>query len=343
MLQDRAGWKLTASAVVCGALAFGALQARGRAADTMKVTIQEFALANATGMYDPHDPVFDAEGNGWYTGFGYNALGRINPKTGEVKEFTLPTATSGPHGITVDKQGFIWYTGNRAALVGRLDPKTGQAVEYKMPDAAARDPHTPVFDRNGILWFTVQMGNFVGRLDPKSGEVRVSPVATPKSNPHGIDVDSKGTPVFAMVNTNKLGIVDPKTMAITEVTLPEGARPRRVAISADDAIWYTDQARGFLSRLDRKTMQVKEYPTPGGPKAGPWSIAITKDGLIWYSESDAQPNNLVRFDPKTGATQSWPLSQKGGVVRHMAASADGKALWLAHSGVARMAYVRIGQ
>ena len=330
-------------AVVGMAVALGVFQARGRAAEGAKVTIQEFTLANATGMYDPHDPVFDAEGNGWYTGFGYNVLGRINPKTGEVKEFPLPTATTGPHGITVDKRGQVWYTGNRSALVGRLDPKTGQVVEFKMPDPAVRDPHTPVFDGNGILWFTVQMGNYIGRLDPATGEVKVTPVATAKALPHGIGIDSKGAPVFAMVGTNKIGTVNPKTMAITERLLPEGARPRRVAIASDDAVWYTDQARGFLSRLDPKTFQVKEYPTPGGPKAGPWSIAITRDGIIWYSESDAQPNNLVRFDPKTGAMQSWPLSQKGGVVRHMAASADGKALWLAHSGVARMAYVRIGQ
>jgi len=343
MLHHRASWtKLTAAVAVTMAATVATLEVRGRAAENVKVTIKEFTLPNATGMYDPHDPVFDKEGNGWYTGFGYNVIGRITP-TGDVKEFPLPTPTTGPHGITVDKQGMIWYTGNRSALVGKLDPKTGQVVEYKMPDPAARDPHTPIFDAKGILWFTVQMGNYMGRLDPATGEVKVTPVATPKANPHGIGINSKGVPVFAMVGTNKIGIVDPKTMAITERELPEGARPRRVAIAADDGIWYTDEGRGFLTRMDPKTFQLKEYPTPGGPKAGPWSIAITKDGIVWYSESDAQPNNLVRFDPKTGATQSWPLSQKGGVIRHMAASADGKALWLAHSGVARMAYVTIGQ
>jgi virginiamycin B lyase len=310
---------------------------RGRAA-VAAPTIQEWALANAPGQYEPHDPAADPDGSVWYTGFGVNVVGRLEPKMGQVREFTLPTAATGPHGITLDKQGMVWYTGNRASLIGKLDPKTGNVVEYKMPDPAARDPHSPVFDANGILWFTVQMGNFIGKLDPATGVVTVKAVATPKSNPHGIVIDSKGIPVFALSASNKIGTVDPKTMEITEHVLPEGARPKRVAVSADDAIWYTDTARGFLGRLDRKTDQVKEFATPGGPKAGPWSIAITKDGIIWYTESEAPTNAIVRFDPKTEAIQAWPLPTKGGVVRHMVATPEG-FLWLACSGIAKMVRV----
>jgi virginiamycin B lyase len=311
------------------------------AAGTVEIKMQEYALPNAAGMYDPHDPAVDPQGNAWYTGFGVNTVGRVDPKTGDVKEYPLPTPMTGPHGLTFDKQGFLWYTGNRSSLIGKLDPKTGIVTEFKMPDPAARDPHSPLFDAKGILWFTVQMGDFVGRLDPATGAITVRAVATPKANPHGIAIDSKGTPIFAMVGSNKIGIVNPQTMEITEHVLAEGAHPRRVAVTSDDGIWYTDEGRGFLARLDPKTYQVKEFATPGGPKAGPWSIAVTRDGIIWYTESDAQPNNnLVRFDPKTEAMQSWPLPTKGGVVRHMVAAPDG-TLWLAQSGVGKMIRVQV--
>ena len=70
-----------------------------------------------------------------------NVLGRLDPKTGKIKEYQLKTPHSGPHGLLDDKDGNIWYTGN-AGLIGKLDPKTGDVTEYPMPDPQARDPHT---------------------------------------------------------------------------------------------------------------------------------------------------------------------------------------------------------
>ena len=64
----------------------------------------------------------------WYTGYGANVLGRLDPATGQIKEFPLTTADSGPHGLVADSEGNIWYTANRAALIGRLEPKTGRVT-----------------------------------------------------------------------------------------------------------------------------------------------------------------------------------------------------------------------
>ena len=73
-------------------------------------------------------------------------------------------------------------------------------------------------------------------------------------------------------------------MAIKEYKLPnDGARPRRLALSDDDTIWYTDFARGMLGRLDLKTGDVKEWPSPSGPKSEPYGIVFTK-GALWYNQ-----------------------------------------------------------
>ena len=82
---------------------------------------------------------------------GSNTIGRLNPKTGEIKEYPLKTPDSGPHGLVADKEGNIWFTANFKGYIGRLSPVTGKITEYKLPEAA-HDPHTPVFDRRGILW-----------------------------------------------------------------------------------------------------------------------------------------------------------------------------------------------
>ncbi len=306
----------------------------------LQVTIVEWDVPQGKLSFVPHDPDVAPDGGAWYTGYGANVLGRVDPSSGLVKEFSLPTADSGPHGLTIDPQGHVWYTGNRAALIGRLDPTTGKVTEYPMPDPQARDPHTPILGKNGILWFTVQSGNYVGRLDTASGAVTLKQVATPKAMPHGIVLTRADDPFFALSGTNKIGRIDPQSMDIKEFILPEGARPRRLAVAAGDFIWYGDSARGMLGRLDPNTGSVKEWATPGGPKSAPWGVASTPDGAIWYSESGVTPNTVVRFDPVTETTQSWPIPSGGGVVRHMVASRDG-SLWLACSGVGKVAHVRV--
>jgi virginiamycin B lyase len=288
----------------------------------------------------PHDPLATLDGDIWYTAQMANALGRIDPVTGAVTEFRLDTPMSGPHGLVADRDGDIWFTANFAGYIGKLDPGAGKFVEYKLPDPNARDPHTLLFDQAGMLWFTVQSANMVGRLDPKTGEIKLVAAPTPKSNPYGLAISSKGAPFFCEFGVNKLASINPETMAIHEYPLPHAdSRPRRIAIGPDDVIWYTDYARGYLGRFDPSTGDFAEYASPGGSESRPYGVAFAK-GAIWYSESGVRPNTLVRFDPTSRTFQTWAIPACGGVVRNMMADHDGNIV-LAESGVDRVARVKI--
>ena len=54
-----------------------------------RVVFTEYDLPRSTAM--PHDVILDAEGNAWYSDFGHQYLGKLDPKTGKVTEFTVPT------------------------------------------------------------------------------------------------------------------------------------------------------------------------------------------------------------------------------------------------------------
>jgi virginiamycin B lyase len=270
----------------------------------------------------PHDPLAARDGSIWYTGQLSNKMGRLDPKTGQFKEYALKRAQTAPHGLVEDKDGNIWFTGNFAGLIGKLDPKTGEVTEYKMPDPAAKDPHTLIFDHRGILWFTVQQGNFIGRIDPKSGEVKVVHPPTDKARPYGMAVNSKGQVFIVEFGTNKVATID-DSMTVKEFPLPDpAARPRRIAIDDQDMIWYTDFSRGYLGRLDPATGKVTEWPSPSGPKSEPYGIVFTK-GALWYNEANAKPNTTVRFDPKSEKFQSWAIPGGGDIVRNMSVTPDG--------------------
>ncbi len=302
-----------------------------------EVSIKEWVVPTPGSR--PHDPLATADGAIWYTGQFANVLGRLDPKTGNIKEYRL-TPKTGPHGLTADKNGNIWYTANFGSRVGKLDPKTGELTEYYMPNPAARDPHTPLFDQKGTLWFTVQGGNMVGRLIPATGDVKLVTSPTPRSRPYGMVVNSKGIPFFVEFGSNKIASIDPNTMAIREYVLPHAdSRPRRIAITSDDVLWYSDYSRGYLGRFDPATGKASEWPSPSGPKSQPYGIVTVKD-VLWYSEAGVKPNTLVRFDPKTEKFQTWMIPSGGGVVRNMDVTRDGN-LALACSGVNRVALVQI--
>jgi len=287
----------------------------------------------------PHDPLAAADGSIWYTGQMANVLGRVDPKTGKIQEFPIKTAQSGPHGLVQDKEGNIWFTANFKAYIGKFYPGTKEFSEYKLPPEA-RDPHTPLFDQKGTLWFTVQGANMVGRLDPKTGDVKVVTSPTPKSNPYGMVVTTKGVPVFVEFGAPKVATIDPVSMEIKEYPLPDpAARPRRIAIAPDDTIWYSDYGRGYLGRLDLATGQVKEWLSPSGTESQPYGIVFLK-GAVWYVESNALPNALVRFDPKTEKFQTWRIPGGGGVVRNMMVTRDGN-IAMAESGVNKIGLAEV--
>jgi virginiamycin B lyase len=303
---------------------------------SVQVSFSEWAVATRGAF--PHDPLATADGAVWYTGQHASLLGRIDPKSGAIKEYRTRIPDSGPHGLTADAAGNIWFTANYAAYVGKLDPRTGTITEYKMPDPRAHDPHTPVFDHRGVLWFTVQAGNMIGRLVPHTGEVTLAAVPTARALPYGLVVSSTGVPFFAEFGTNRIASIDPRTMAIREYVLPNAAsRPRRVTITSDDVIWYSDYARGCLGRFDPKSGAAREWNSPGGAESQPYGITELND-IIWYSESGVRPNTLVRFDPRSEKFQSWPIPSGGGVVRNMMPTQDGR-LVLAESGAGKLALV----
>ena len=219
-----------------------------------------------------------------------------------------------------------------------LPISTGTFKEYSLIEGKNSGPHGLVADKDGNIWYTANFGGYIGKLDPRTGKIELKKVQTESALPYGIQINSKGVPFFCELGTNKMGKIDPATMGITEYKLPEGARPRRLAIAADDKIYFTDFKGGNVGRLDPLTGAVKMWPSPGGHNSGPYGIAITPDGMVWYSESGVKPNTIIQFDPKTDKFARATIPSGGGVVRNMAATADGR-VYIACSGVDKVGVV----
>lgn len=273
----------------------------------------------------PRDPYVGPEGRVWFVGQRGNYVAFLDPRTEEFKRFELEDGTF-PHNLIVDERG-VWYTGNANARVGRLDPATGKAKIFPMPDPAARDPHTLVFHPDGTLWFTVQNGAFVGHLDPRSEQIHLIRMPD-RSRPYGIKLDAQGNPWVVLFGTNRMVNIVHATHEVKMIDLPrESARPRRIAITPDQRVWYVDYADGMLGVYDPATGEFEEWASPGGERSQPYALEVDDRGRIWYVEGGS-PNHFVGFDPAGEVfISNTPLPSGGGTVRHMMFDPRTRQIW----------------
>jgi len=306
-------------------------------ASELKASIREWDVP--TKGAHPHDAAVGPDGALWFAEQATNKMGRLNPNTGEFKEFPLTDDKNpGPRGLTFDHDGNIWYAANSGGFIGKFNAKSGKVTVFKMPDPKAEDPLSLVFDAKGILWFTVPRANMVGRLDPATGEIILKKVPTENSMPYGIVVLKRGVPIFSELRSNKVGVINPG-MSIQEFILPPSVRPRRIAITKDDnTVYFADYRDGNLGKLDLSIGAVVMFATPGGPDASPRGLAITADGMVWYSESGENPNKIIRFDPRTYTFARVSIPSGGGGVDNIATTPEGK-LYVACPEVDKVALV----
>ena len=265
------------------------------------------------------DPIEAPDGSIWWTGMWASLVGQLDPVTGNMKEYPLPSGAR-PHSIVPDEDGFIWYTGNSNGTIGKLDPATGNITEYP---TEAGDPHTAVFHPNGNLYFTSQRAAMLGRLNPLTGELKEIPT---EPRPYGIIVAHDETVWIAYNGTNKLGAMDPKSMEVRYYTVSDpDTRIRRLGIDSKGIVWFVNSSKGRIGRLNPATGEIKEWKSPSGPRSHPYSLAVIND-KIWYNESAMRPDALVRFDPETESFQSWAIPSGVGIIRHVWVTRENKLL-----------------
>jgi hypothetical protein len=87
---------------------------------------------------DPHTLIFDKEGILWFTVQQANRIGRLDPKSGEIKLVTSPTPKSRPYGMALNSKNVVFFVEFGANNVASIDSKTMEIKEYPLPDPGAR-------------------------------------------------------------------------------------------------------------------------------------------------------------------------------------------------------------
>ncbi len=261
----------------------------------------------------PHDVNLDAEGNLWYNDWAANYIGKLNPKTGQFKEYKMPDlagAHPGALGIVVDRNQIVWVAQLWAGRVVRFDPKTEKVTGiWKTPIEPSRPGILSVDPRGGTVWLGDGIRNSAWRLDVASGNFKEYEVGG-----YGLEVNSKGMVYRGGFSDDKLKMLNPETGKVSYYPTPhEDSAPRRGDVDWEDNFWFGEWLGGKIGKLDFKTGLITDYPVSVAFAAFYDAGVDRKNRLVWAQ--DYHNDRMVRVNPANGEVVEYPMPTLDAEVR----------------------------
>jgi virginiamycin B lyase len=293
-----------------------------------RVIITEYELPRPD-LTEPHDVVVDPMGSGhvWYSNFGEQSIGELDPATGKVTEYPLPLlkpdAPTGALDLEFDPRGNPWVAMMYQQAVATLDRKTGKvtayplAAQYQGPKVqiGMLDPRNS--DVDGKVWFSEGGSRTLFRLDPATGMMdHIDQFKdVPKNVPHaeyGIVSDPQNNIWFFDFADRNVGRTDKATGVTTLFAVPTPAsRPRRGHMDGDGRITFAEFAADRVGVMDIKTEQIREYPLPAN--FAPYDAVMDHNGEVWTGGMNA--DTIVRIDTRNGQSVGYLLPESTNIRR----------------------------
>ncbi len=276
-----------------------------------QVIITEYDLPRKT--IQPHDVIVDSAGIVWYSNFGEQEIGKFNPKTGNLAEFSIPVTKPGwplgELGLRSDREGNLWFGVSFQATVAKFDPKTERFQMFPLTGEFNKDmtqvnmasPQSSHVD--GKVWLQNNGFAMIHRLDPATGKFEdFAPFKGAKEgenhNIYDVIPDSHNNAYFTDFYAEHIGRIDAKSGQIKLFPTPTRASaPRRAQMDAEDRLWIGEYRGNRIAMFDTKTERFTEWEAPT-PFSAPYDVALDKQGYGWTGSMSS--DRVLRLDPKSG-------------------------------------------
>jgi streptogramin lyase len=288
----------------------------GRGADVIYTV---YALPRPS--IQPHDVVVDRSGTVWFSEFGDDNLGRLDPRTGNVKEYPIPTMRpqepKGSLDLEFDEQGHLWIGRMNQGGVAEFNAQTGKFKAYGVPKpfitVTTQQPMVAPEHRqvDGKVWMSAESIPGLYGVDIRTGKWQVwKPYGVMKGGgggeyafgrPHsvyGVYSDEHNNAFFCDFSGENIGEIDAKTGKVTLFPTPTPhSRPRRGEMDSQGRLWFAEWLANRIGMFDTRTHQFKEWPVPV-PYFAPYQVVRDKNGELWAGGMSS--DRIVRLNPNTG-------------------------------------------
>jgi virginiamycin B lyase len=260
-------------------------QATGQLGKLDKITGQTHLIPLGQGSA-PHGVIIGPDGAPWITDGGLNAIVRVDPKSEEIKTFSLPGESqqyANLNTATFDKNAILWFTG-QSGIYGKLNITTGQIKIFDAPKGPG--PYGITTTPNGSVYFASLAGSYLAHINPTkngSSSIVIEP-PTPDQGARRVWSDSQGKLWVSEWNAGKLGMYNPDNNKWKEWKLPgDNPMPYAVFVDEKDIVWLTDFGSNAFVRFDpvKETFTVIKIPSPGANVRQIFGVP----GEVWGAES----------------------------------------------------------
>lgn len=287
----------------------------------------------------PHDVVLDSEGMVWYSDFGSQYLGKLDPRTGKVIEYPVPELKPGfPRGaldLELDKQENPWLGMMLQAGIAKFDRKTEKFQIFALPPALNTDVAQVAMvmpahsDVDGKVWMNNVGIRGLHRLELSSGHfdsfalnrgivtdapgVGEGMEGGGGHSAYGIAADSRNNLYFLDFGGEDIGRIDAETGKVTLYATPTPhSRPRRGHMDSQDRLWFAEYGANKVGMFDTRTERFQEWAAPT-PWTNPYDVVEDKNGELWIGGMNS--DRIVRMDPKTNQSVEYLLPRPTNVRR----------------------------
>jgi virginiamycin B lyase len=288
------------------------------------VIVTEYDLPRRGAM--PHDVIVDEHGIAWYTDFGKQFIGKLDPKTGKVTDYPVPVAKpEAPTGlleIEEAKDGKFWLGLTYNGAIASFDPKNGEFRVYPAPPelndkAIQLNVVTSNPEVDGKVWTANNANGDVYRIDINSGKYEkfqpLKELGANRSGIYGINSDPQNNLYFLDIQGSHIGRIDAETGAVKFWPVPTpGARPRRGTMDPNGMYWFGEFGGNKFGGFDTKTEKFVEWPVPS-PWSDPYMVAYAKNGELWAGSM--QMDRIARLNQKTGEVVEYLLPKETNIRR----------------------------
>ena len=281
---------------------------RGRAT---RVVITEYELPRLE--LATHDVSGDSKGNVWYSPHRSSYFGKLDPRTGAVKEYHVPLqqdAHPGIHWIYVDRNDIVWASENWAHNIVRFDPRTEafKKIAWKVTEPF----NSPMggnyaIDLEGFIWKC--RDSAVWKTEPNTGDPVKKFDLKKFRGTYGSAVSKDGRYFGGGAwPADGLVVVDSATGQIYEMDTSPNSGPARGGFDPQGNYWSGGRG-GVLVEFETSKRRVREYPVPT-PFVSLYTAKADKNGEVWGGE--LQGGRYFRFNPKTEQWTQYLLPEPYG-------------------------------
>ena len=301
------------------------------------VIITEYDLPRPDSQ--PHDAVMDADGMVWCSDFGSQFIGRLDPKTGQAKEYPTPVLKEDePHGsleIEVAPDGTVWTAMMYQGGILKFDPKTEKMTAYPIPKEwqSNSTQESMVFpnhsDKDGYVWTNNQEMHSIYRLNVSTGKYEdmgvMKDAKGTQINAYGMPSDHENGLYLLEFGGTSIGHFDPKTKTVEIFKTPTpDSKPRRGRVDDQNRLWFAEYGADRIGMFDPKTKTITEWKLPT-QWSSPYDVVPAKNGDVWTGSM--VDDQVTRLDPKTGTFVEYLLPRKTNI-RRVFFDDTGNALWV---------------